>query len=49
MVRWDFTNFIYDSDEWMIRGWVVSVIEWLEMWNFRTLGWSILIIAHNLQ
>ena len=42
-------GFVYDGDEWMIRGWVVSVIECLVMWNLRTLGWSILIIAHDLQ
>ena len=37
--------FVYDCDEWMIRGWVVSVIECLEFDNSK---WSILISGHDL-
>ena len=37
--------FVYHGDEWMIKVWVVSVIECLEFENCK---WSILIIAHDL-
>ena len=50
VIKFEYLNiFVYDGDEWMISGWVVSVIECLEMWNLRTLAWSILIIEHDLQ
>ena len=47
--RQDLSILVYDGDEWMRRGWVAGVIECLEIWNLRTLGWSILILEHDLQ